>query len=163
MSGMTCPACRSEVQLAEKVPAALAGAYAYVTCPSAGCARDLVAFFPEDAEKEPRLLAPHVAHEKLRAEANRRSKRELRRIVVIVAAVVGSAAITVGCLACAEHDANPSSIWSSMLVVALITALVLLLVRVGFMVDARLGARRWMTSLPRAHLAFVRMPSTYRA
>ncbi len=160
---LVCPACRSEVQLAEKVPGALAGAFVYVSCPSSACGRDLVASFPADAAKEPRLLAPATAFEELRAHARRASKRELRKIVVIVAAVVGGAALTVSCLACGEHDSNPSTIMSSLLVVALATAGILLVVRLGFVVDARLGARRWMAGLPRAHLAFVRVPSTYRS
>jgi hypothetical protein len=160
---MLCPACRADVQLAEKVPAALAGAYAYVTCPSSACAKDLIAAFPDDVEKDPRLLTPVGAYDELRAESRRRSRRELRRIVAIVAAVVGGAALMVSCVACAEHDANPSAIWSSLVVVATVTTAVLLLVRLGFIVDARLGARRWMSTLPRAHLAFVRLPSTYRS
>src|SRR5947208_246156 len=118
---MQCPACRADVQLAEKIPAALAGAYAYVTCPSSACARDLIAAFPPEAEKDPRLLTVVTAYDELRAESRRRSRRELRRIVTIVAAVVGGAALMVSCAACAEHDANPSSIWSSLDVVAIVT------------------------------------------
>ncbi len=62
---MQCPACRAEVQLAERVPPALAGAFACVACPSAGCGREIVASFPEARAKagagEPRLLAPAAA------------------------------------------------------------------------------------------------------
>jgi hypothetical protein len=87
----------------------------------------------------------------------------LRKIVVIVAAVVGGAALTVSCIACAERESEPGAILSSLLVVTLVTVAILMLVRLGFAIDARLGARRWMATLPRAQLAFVRMPSTYRA
>lgn len=160
---MRCPACHAFLELAETVPSALLGKHAYVTCPSSACHGDLVASFPSDVEKDPSLLTPTQAYESLRAETRRRSRRELQRIVVIVGAVVGGAALMVSCVACAQKDANPSAVWSSLVVVAVVTTAVLLLVRLGFLVDAHLGARRWMSTLPRAQLVFVRLPSTYRS
>jgi hypothetical protein len=157
-----CPACRAEVALAERVPNGLAGTFAYVSCPHAACSRDLVAQFSKDVDAEPRLLRPIDAFEQLRSQAERQSRRELRKIVVIVAMVVGTAALGVSCIACADDRATPA-IMSSLLVVAIVTIGVLLLVRVGFVLDAKLGARRWMRRLPRAQLAFVRLPSSYRS
>ncbi|HEY8075120.1 MAG TPA: hypothetical protein VIF62_13445 [Labilithrix sp.] len=160
---MRCPACDADVQLAERVPPSLAGAFAYVACPSAACARDLVASFPEDVEREPRLLTPASAFAELREAARRQSKREVRKVVVIVASVVGGATLMVMCMETLGPSTNPPPSLGGLLAVAFATLSVLLLVRVGFVVDARLGARRWIAGLPRAQLAFVRLPTSYRA
>ncbi len=62
-----------------------------------------------------------------------------------------------GCVSCGSLHTDPVAVLGAMLVVAFVAAGVLLRVRIGFAIDARLGAGQC------AQLAFVRMPTTYRS
>jgi hypothetical protein len=157
-SHVACPACGVELRLTESVPSALAGAFVYVRCPSAACAKDLVASIASDAAAM-RLLTPEAAHLEEQTRAGTRQRLEVRRFAFPMAVVIGGGACAGGCAACAE---GPGVFVYTVAGSLLFFLLLLGIARLGLRIDARLGAKRWILGLPRAELGIAAPPQGYR-
>jgi hypothetical protein len=107
-----------------------------------------------------RLLTPEAAYLEERSRAGKRGRIEVRRFVFPMAVVLGGGACAGACGACAE---GPGVFAYTVAGFILFFATLVTIARVGLRIDARLGAKKWVASLPRAELGMAAPPQGYRS
>ncbi len=159
---MNCPFCACELRLGEPVPAALKGAFVYVRCAEAACAREMVAAMPTkpaNSSEEPRLMPSRAAFRERRRLIG--GKRNADRIVTILMAF-GSVFGGIGFAWAVALDGGPDMSPGVPFLCAGTGVVGALVLGGGFYLDTMLGAERWLQDLPRVQLSLVGPPKAYR-
>lgn len=155
---MECPHCKHELRLAEAVPTALEGAFAYVKCPRERCAQPLVAHIVTAA---PALMTVRDGHRL--AAAHVRATSVADRIVVAIACVgafgFGLFLALWEFLIPSEASRGSAIAYAIFLGLGPFTTVAMV---GGLLLDEMLGREKWRASLPHVTLVFGTTPDAYR-